>query len=191
MSHSGLSTPNASQHPRTPLSHKGSLPVDGQAATPASVSSVEASFQQAPSDSTATLEPKVEVKAKDEEEEEAMEEERTAKEEDSKTEEKPEVKKEEPLSDGGPMETASDEDKKPEIKIEPKEEEEGSESATSQSSVSGATNKKKIFKPEELRQALMPTLESLYRQDPESLPFRQPVDPSLLGIPVRMLSACL
>lgn len=34
----------------------------------------------------------------------------------------------------------------------------------------------------------MPTLESLYRQDPESLPFRQPVDPSLLGIPVRLLS---
>uniref|UniRef100_A0A8C0BUT3 histone acetyltransferase n=1 Tax=Buteo japonicus TaxID=224669 RepID=A0A8C0BUT3_9AVES len=41
----------------------------------------------------------------------------------------------------------------------------------------------KIFKPEELRQALMPTLEALYRQDPESLPFRQPVDPQLLGIP--------
>uniref|UniRef100_A0A671WCM1 histone acetyltransferase n=1 Tax=Sparus aurata TaxID=8175 RepID=A0A671WCM1_SPAAU len=41
-----------------------------------------------------------------------------------------------------------------------------------------------FFKPEELRQALMPTLESLYRQDPESLPFRQPVDPMLLGIPV-------
>uniref|UniRef100_A0A452V908 histone acetyltransferase n=1 Tax=Ursus maritimus TaxID=29073 RepID=A0A452V908_URSMA len=40
-----------------------------------------------------------------------------------------------------------------------------------------------IFKPEELRQALMPTLEALYRQDPESLPFRQPVDPQLLGIP--------
>lgn len=45
-----------------------------------------------------------------------------------------------------------------------------------------------VFKPEELRQALMPTLESLYRQDPESLPFRQPVDPSLLAIPVRLLS---
>ena len=30
----------------------------------------------------------------------------------------------------------------------------------------------------------MPTLESLYRQDPESLPFRQPVDPMQLGIPV-------
>uniref|UniRef100_A0A8B9EYX0 histone acetyltransferase n=1 Tax=Amazona collaria TaxID=241587 RepID=A0A8B9EYX0_9PSIT len=41
----------------------------------------------------------------------------------------------------------------------------------------------KFFKPEELRQALMPTLEALYRQDPESLPFRQPVDPQLLGIP--------
>ncbi len=41
-----------------------------------------------------------------------------------------------------------------------------------------------VFKPEELRQALMPTLEALYRQDPESLPFRQPVDPLLLGIPV-------
>lgn len=32
----------------------------------------------------------------------------------------------------------------------------------------------------------MPTLEALYRQDPESLPFRQPVDPQLLGIPVRI-----
>lgn len=43
-----------------------------------------------------------------------------------------------------------------------------------------------VFKPDELRQALMPTLEALYRQDPESLPFRQPVDPQLLGIPVRI-----
>lgn len=40
------------------------------------------------------------------------------------------------------------------------------------------------FKPDELRQALMPTLEKLYKQDPESLPFRQPVDPALLQIPV-------
>lgn len=29
----------------------------------------------------------------------------------------------------------------------------------------------------------MPTLEKLYRQDPESHPFRQPVDPQSLGIP--------
>lgn len=38
-----------------------------------------------------------------------------------------------------------------------------------------------VFLPEELRQALMPTLEKLYKQEPESLPFRQPVDPKLLG----------
>lgn len=38
-----------------------------------------------------------------------------------------------------------------------------------------------VFLPEELRQSLMPTLEKLYRQEPESLPFRQPVDPKLLG----------
>lgn len=40
-----------------------------------------------------------------------------------------------------------------------------------------------MFKPDELRQALMPTLEKLYRTDPESMPFRQPVDPIQLGIP--------
>lgn len=40
-----------------------------------------------------------------------------------------------------------------------------------------------VFKLDELRQKLMPTLEKLYRQDPESLPFRQPVDPHTLGIP--------
>ncbi|XP_065159068.1 CREB-binding protein isoform X2 [Atheta coriaria] len=43
--------------------------------------------------------------------------------------------------------------------------------------------KKCIFKSDELRQKLMPTLEKLYRQDPESIPFRQPVDPLSLGIP--------
>lgn len=52
-------------------------------------------------------------------------------------------------------------------------------------SSSGSIDKKKkcLFKPDELRQALMPTLEKLYRQDPESMPFRQPVDPQALGIP--------
>ncbi|XP_074650502.1 histone lysine acetyltransferase CREBBP-like [Tubulanus polymorphus] len=44
-------------------------------------------------------------------------------------------------------------------------------------------SRKKIFKADELRAALMPTLEKLYKQDPESIPFRQPVDPSLLQIP--------
>lgn len=45
------------------------------------------------------------------------------------------------------------------------------------------TARSTVFKPEELRQALMPTLEKICRQDPESLPFRQPVDPNALGIP--------
>ncbi|GFT32224.1 CREB-binding protein [Nephila pilipes] len=39
-----------------------------------------------------------------------------------------------------------------------------------------------IFKPDELRCTLMRTFENLYMQDPESLPFRQPVDPQSLGI---------
>ncbi|XP_047434584.1 CREB-binding protein isoform X4 [Mugil cephalus] len=88
------------------------------------------------------------------------------------------VKKEEPEEKPEPMEV---EEKKPEMKTEPKEEEEGGANNTTSSSPS--QSRRKIFKPEELRQALMPTLESLYRQDPESLPFRQPVDPMLLGIP--------
>ena len=48
-----------------------------------------------------------------------------------------------------------------------------------------STDKKRLclFKPEELMKALTPTLETLYKQDPESLPFRQPVDPQALGIP--------
>ncbi|GIX96282.1 histone lysine acetyltransferase CREBBP [Caerostris extrusa] len=50
-------------------------------------------------------------------------------------------------------------------------------------SSSNDNKKKKNFKPDELRQALMPTLENLYKQDPESLPFRQPVDPVQLNIP--------
>ncbi|EMP29443.1 CREB-binding protein [Chelonia mydas] len=79
-----------------------------------------------------------------------------------------------------PMEV---EEKKLDIKVEPKEEEESGTNGTTSQSTSPSQPRKKIFKPEELRQALMPTLEALYRQDPESLPFRQPVDPQLLGIP--------
>ena len=41
-----------------------------------------------------------------------------------------------------------------------------------------------VWNRDELRQALMPTLEKLYRQEPESIPFRQPVDPIVLQIPV-------
>ncbi|KAM9463213.1 histone acetyltransferase p300 isoform 2-T2 [Clarias gariepinus] len=183
------STPNTGlvpQHPPTPLSQKGPLPVDGQASTPASVSSAEAPSQQVPSDIAATLEPKVEQEDEEEEvdEEETMTGGRTGKKVDVKAEEKPEIKKDVPSSDGCkiiPMETsmAAGEDKKPVLKTEPKEDVGSGTPGTP----AGIPNKKKLFKPEELRQALMPTLESLYRQDPESLPFRQPVDPSLLGIP--------
>uniref|UniRef100_A0A672HTJ7 histone acetyltransferase n=1 Tax=Salarias fasciatus TaxID=181472 RepID=A0A672HTJ7_SALFA len=78
-----------------------------------------------------------------------------------------------------------------EVKPEVKDEDDDSNSGKKQSDIkmevraSSLTyfSAKYFFKPEELRQALMPTLEALYRQDPESLPFRQPVDPMLLGIP--------
>lgn len=40
-----------------------------------------------------------------------------------------------------------------------------------------------MLNPEELRKALMPTLEKMYLQENESVPFRQPVDPNSLGIP--------
>uniref|UniRef100_A0A8C6KGR7 histone acetyltransferase n=1 Tax=Nothobranchius furzeri TaxID=105023 RepID=A0A8C6KGR7_NOTFU len=93
----------------------------------------------------------------------------------------PLVKKEEPDAAEPKQEQMETEDKRSEVKAEPKEEEDGGANGTSTTSTT--QNRRKIFKPEELRQALMPTLEALYRQDPESLPFRQPVDPMLLGIP--------
>ncbi|KAK5905615.1 hypothetical protein CgunFtcFv8_001560 [Champsocephalus gunnari] len=203
-SHPGLgssSTPHGSQLPRTPLSQKGSFHADNQALTPASVSSLDASSQQPQSNaSTANHDSKMEIKQQQQDEEEEESDSgscsKGGKLSNMKTEEKPvklEVKKEECSGEGGkglPMESSSTpktmtamvsvktEDRKPEIKTEVKDEEETSDSASAQTAA-----KKKIFKPEELRQALMPTLESLYRQDPESLPFRMPVDPLLLCIP--------
>ncbi|XP_024140259.1 histone acetyltransferase p300 isoform X2 [Oryzias melastigma] len=193
-SHPGMaasSTPHGGQLPRTPLSQKGSFPAENQALTPASVSSLDTSSQQPQSDASATnLEPKMEVKHQDEDEESDVGScSKGGKLSNHKTEEKPiksEFKKEECSGEGGkgtPTDASAAsavkmEDRKPPVKMEVKEEEETSEAATPQ-----APAKKKIFKPEELRQALMPTLESLYRQDPESLPFRMPVDPQLLCIP--------
>lgn len=73
--------------------------MDGQAATPASVSSADGSFQQGHSDSTTPFESKVEVKQKEEQEEDEEDEDeeamvggRTGKQEDIKSEEKPEVR---------------------------------------------------------------------------------------------------
>uniref|UniRef100_A0A3Q3JU27 histone acetyltransferase n=1 Tax=Monopterus albus TaxID=43700 RepID=A0A3Q3JU27_MONAL len=185
-SHPGLassSTPHG-------LSQKGSFPPDSQALTPPSVNSLDTSSQGPQLDtSTANLDPKMEVKQQDEEEEESDTGScsKGGKLSNLRMEEKP-VKKEECSGEGGkgiPMDMSTVptmdvkmEDRKPEVKKEVKEEEEMLGAAVPQVSV-----KKKIFKPEELRQALMPTLESLYRQDPESLPFRMPVDPQLLCIP--------
>lgn len=72
---------------------------------------------------------------------------------------------------------------KQELKQEIKEE--PSEGPASVSSVDTDRGPKKmfVFKPEDLRQALMPTLEKMFCLDPESLPFRQPVDAQALGIP--------
>ncbi|TKS91650.1 CREB-binding protein [Collichthys lucidus] len=191
------------QRPQTPLSPKPSLMADGPVSSPASVSSsADPSSQLTQADGPAPSQEdvKMEVK-KQEDDDEGSESQGEGKgkmgkgQPDIKMEEKPEIKKEKPSGDGckgEPMDTSSSsvpssvatgEDKKPEVKKEPKEEEEGSGSTATNSSPASAQSKKKIFKPEELRQALMPTLEALYRQDPESLPFRQPVDPQLLGIP--------
>lgn len=67
---------------------------------------------------------------------------------------------------------------KQEIKDEPAEASSGDSSATDRGG-----RRTFVFKAEDLRQALMPTLEKLFRQEPESLPFRQPVDAQALGIP--------
>ncbi|XP_068192711.1 histone acetyltransferase p300 isoform X2 [Antennarius striatus] len=191
---------------QTALSPKPSLTTDGQVSSPASDSStMDPSSQLTQADGMVPSQEdiKLEVK-KQEEEDEGTDSQGEGKgklgkgQPDIKTEDKLEIKKEKPSGDGckgEPMDTSissmsasavTSEDKKPEVKKEPKEEEETSGSTATNSSPASSQSKKKIFKPEELRQALMPTLEALYRQDPESIPFRQPVDPQLLGIPVRI-----
>ncbi|XP_039255254.2 CREB-binding protein-like isoform X2 [Styela clava] len=42
---------------------------------------------------------------------------------------------------------------------------------------------RKVFEPQELKVGLLPIVEKLYKQEPEALPFRQPVDPEKLNIP--------
>ncbi|XP_061536690.1 CREB-binding protein isoform X2 [Phycodurus eques] len=161
------------QPPTTPLSQPGST-LDNRVPTPASASSADLHSQRVTPDL-----PVKEVKT------EAHHEKQEFEAAGGKTEPKMEtddnsssslMKKEEPEERQEPMEV---EEKKLDLKTDPKEEEvEGTNRTTSSS-----PSRKKVFKPEELRQALMPTLESLYRQDSESLPFRQPVDPMLLCIP--------
>ncbi|XP_029914893.1 CREB binding protein b isoform X4 [Myripristis murdjan] len=173
-----IQQPNSvqAQHPSTPMS-QAAASIDNRVPTPGSVA--EVSSQQALPDMNGS-EAKPDLKDEEEDSSSAKKQTDLKMEQDEETK-SPMVKKEEP--DGAepkqePMET---EEKKPEMKAEPKEEEESGAGSTA--TTSPAQNRKKIFKPEELRQALMPTLEALYKQDPESLPFRQPVDPMLLGIP--------
>ncbi|XP_060705627.1 histone acetyltransferase p300-like [Hemiscyllium ocellatum] len=163
--------PIQSQHPTTPLS-QSAVSADGRVSTPASVSSTDTNSQQPPPEA-----PVSDIKMEEKQEEEEAEPETV----EPKQEIKQEIK-EEPATEECKQEPMEADEKKPEVKGESKEEEDNASLATQSSPASGQS-RKKIFKPEELRQALMPTLEALYRQDPESLPFRQPVDPQQLGIP--------
>lgn len=79
--------------------------------------------------------------------------------------------KEEPMS---PSNQTTGEDGKPSFKIEP--------IAQNSADKKAKVQPRCTFKPEELRRALMPTLEKMYKLD-ESGPFRTKVDPELLGIP--------
>ncbi|NXX40585.1 EP300 acetyltransferase, partial [Tricholaema leucomelas] len=161
------------QHPTTPLSQPA-VSIDGQVSNPPSTSSTEVNSQQTvPEQQQPPLqEVKMDIKTEEGEPEQT----------ELQMEEKPEVKVE-PVVEECKPDPMEQEEKKSEVKAEVAEGEERPTTPATQSSPAAGQSKKKIFKPEELRQALMPTLEALYRQDPESLPFRQPVDPQLLGIP--------
>ncbi|XP_077412270.1 CREB binding protein b isoform X2 [Vanacampus margaritifer] len=160
------------QNPSTPMS-QAAASIDNRVPTPASVAEVN-SQQNLPGRISTGL--KSEVKDEDDDDNNTENKQDGKKIEDDESN-PPLVKKEEPDAIEPKQEPMDTEEKKPAVKTEPKEEaESGGNAAATQS-------RKKIFRPEELRQALMPTLEALYRQDPESLPFRQPVDPLLLDIP--------
>ncbi|XP_069502925.1 CREB-binding protein isoform X2 [Ambystoma mexicanum] len=176
------------QPPGTPLS-QAAPSVDNRVPTPASVASIETNSQQPVLEASL-----LEIKPEDKPEAllpetiETQVEPSIALEDNLSASSSTKVKEESDVVETK-QETMDVEEKHLEAKLEPKEEEEEEEeeesgaNGTISQSTSPSQPRKKIFKPEELRQALMPTLEALYRQDPESLPFRQPVDPLLLGIP--------
>ncbi|XP_064419383.1 histone acetyltransferase p300 isoform X2 [Latimeria chalumnae] len=161
-------------HPSTPLSQSAAVHMDGPVSAPASVNSAEVNSQQPMPELPMQEAIKMEIKQNEEEPE--------AEPVELQQEEKP-VIKDEPVTEECKQEAIVKEETKEEVKVEKEEEEERPSTPATHSSPASGQSRKKIFKPEELRQALMPTLEALYRQDPESLPFRQPVDPQLLGIP--------
>ncbi|XP_049627485.1 histone acetyltransferase p300 isoform X2 [Suncus etruscus] len=153
--------------PATPLSQPA-VSIEGQVSNPPSTSSTEVNSQTVP-EKQPSQEVKIEAKMEVDQQPEPAE---TQPEDISETK-----------TEDCKMEPTETEVRSTELKPETKEEEDPPSTSATQSSPAPGQSKKKIFKPEELRQALMPTLEALYRQDPESLPFRQPVDPQLLGIP--------
>ncbi|XP_028310158.1 CREB binding protein b isoform X2 [Gouania willdenowi] len=163
------------QPPSTPLS-QAAASIDNRVPTPASVAELgsQKALPEMPGSQT-----KADVKEEDDDSCSGKKQFSIKKEQEDET--KPLQVKEEPDAAEPKQEPMETEEKKPEVKAEAKEEEEGGANGTS--NASNTQSRIKVFKPEELRQALMPTLEALYRQDPESLPFRQPVDPMLLGIP--------
>ncbi|XP_028303327.1 CREB-binding protein isoform X3 [Gouania willdenowi] len=163
------------QPPTTPLSQPGAS-MDSRVPTPASAASADIHPQHVGADL-----PNQEVKTEPHNDQQEFEAGGVKTEPKMETEDDSTLKTEKKEPSDLKTEPMEVEEKKPEIKVEPKEEEESGANGTT--STSPSQSRKKIFKPEELRQALMQTLESLYRQDPESLPFRQPVDPMLLGIP--------
>uniref|UniRef100_A0A8C9G6T4 histone acetyltransferase n=1 Tax=Pavo cristatus TaxID=9049 RepID=A0A8C9G6T4_PAVCR len=170
-------TQTSNQTPVSQLSQPA-VSIDGQVSNPPSTSSTEVNSQQtaAEQQQPPLQEVKMEIKTDDGEPEQT----------ELQMEEKSEVSllvKVEPAVEECKPDPMEQEEKKTEVKTEMTEGEERPTTPATQSSPAAGQSKKKIFKPEELRQALMPTLEALYRQDPESLPFRQPVDPQLLGIP--------
>ncbi|XP_007974082.1 histone acetyltransferase p300 isoform X1 [Chlorocebus sabaeus] len=158
--------PLLAPQPATPLSQPA-VSIEGQVSNPPSTSSTEVNSQAIP-EKQPSQEVKMEAKMEVDQPEPA----------DTQPEDISESKVEDCK-----MEPTETEERSTELKTEIKEEEDQPSTSATQSSPAPGQSKKKIFKPEELRQALMPTLEALYRQDPESLPFRQPVDPQLLGIP--------
>ncbi|XP_072125314.1 CREB-binding protein [Mobula birostris] len=168
--------------PATPLSQSAAS-TDGRAATPASVASTDTNSQQLVTEAPLSeTKPEVKMEEMESEPPEAQAEVKTENDEVSSCSQLKAESNESIDNKQEPMEEEEEEEKS-EIKTDSKEEEEAGANASSQSSASPPQSRRKFFKPEELRQALRPTLEALYRQDPESLPFRQPVDPSLLGIP--------
>ncbi|XP_043945276.1 CREB-binding protein [Protopterus annectens] len=171
------------QPPTSPLSHSAAS-IDNRVPTPGSVTSTDVSSHQALTDASVS-ESKSEIKPEEMEAQppsEPQSDPKTEVEEESSS--SPLQVKEVQSVESKPEPMDVEEKKCVTGKTEPKEEDDGGFNSTASQSASPSQPRRKIFKPEELRQALMPTLEALYRQDPESLPFRQPVDPQLLGIPV-------